>query len=133
MAAPNIVNVTTITGVTSAFSGIALTTVNKGVDGITTVASNPSGSNKVLKINSLVASAIGSTTGVTVEYYDSAAHTGAANTVSVATTVSVPTYSTLVVISKENSIYLPEDTSLGVYGQLNAGTLDVICSFEEIS
>jgi hypothetical protein len=134
MAAPNIVNVTTITGVTSAFSGIAVTTAGRGPLGVTTVASNPASSGKVLKINSLVAAAIGSTTGVTVQYYDNAAHTGAANTVSIAHTASVPTFSSLVVISKENSIYLPENTSLGAFSQQNTGgSIDIICSYEEIS
>ena len=70
MAAPNIVNVTTITGVTSVFSGIAVTTGPRGDVGITTVVSNPSGSGKVLKINTLVATSIGSTTGITLQHYD---------------------------------------------------------------
>jgi len=133
MAAPNIVNVTTITGVTSAFSGIAVTTGPRGAVGITTVVSNPAGSGRVLKINTLVAAAIGDTTGVTVQHYDNAAHTGAATTVSIALTASVPTYSSLVVISKENSVYLQENTSLGAFAQPNAGNLDIICSYEEIS
>jgi len=38
-----------------------------------------------------------------------------------------------VVISKENSIYLEENTSLGVFAQPNTGSLDIVCSFEEIS
>ena len=133
MAAPNIVNVTTITGVTSAFSGIAATTGIKGAVGITTVASNPAGSGKVLKINTLVAAAIGSTTGVTVQHYDDVDHTGAATTVSIAMTASVPTYSSLVLISKDNSVYLQENTSLGAFSQADEGTIDIICSYEEIS
>lgn len=133
MAAPNIVNVTTITGITTFHAGIAATTGGKGALGVTTVLSNASGSGKVLKVNSLVAAAIGTTTGVTLQYYNHAAHTGAGRTVSIAMTASVPTYSSLVVISKENSVYLEENTSLGVFGQANAGTLDVICSYEEIS
>ena len=133
MAAPNIVNVTNITGVTSAFSGIAVTDYGRGNVGITTVVSNPAGSGKVLKINTLVAAAIGSTTGVTIQHYDNAAHTGAATTVSIAMSASVPTYSSLVVISKENSVYLQENTSLGAFAQLAAGNIDIICSYEEIS
>ena len=58
MAAPNIVNVTTITGVTTFHAGIAATTGGKGL-GITTVVSNAASSGKVLKINSLVAAGIG--------------------------------------------------------------------------
>ena len=133
MAAPNIVNVSTITGVTSAFSGIAVTTGIKGAVGITTVASNPSGSGKVLKINTLVAAAIGNTTGVTLQHYDDVDHTGAATTVSIAMTAAVPTYSSLILISKDNSVYLQENTSLGAFAQPDLGNIDIICSYEEIS
>ena len=133
MAAPNIVNVTTITGVTTFHAGIAATTGGKGTAGVTTVVSNGSGSGKVLKINSLSAAAIGSTTGVTLQYFNDINHASAGSTVSIAMTVSVPTFSSLVVISKENSIYLEENTSLGIFCQQNAGTIDVICSYEQIS
>ena len=133
MAAPNIVNVTTITGVTTFHAGIAATTGGRGALGVTTVVSNASASGKVLKINSLVAAGIADTTGVTLQYFNDINHVSASSTVSIAMTVSVPTYSTLVLISKENSIYLEENTSLGVFAQPNAGTIDVVCSYEEIS
>ena len=133
MAAPNIVNVTTITGVTTFHAGIAVTTGGRGDLGITTVVSNAAASGKVLKINSLVAAGIADTTGVTLQYFNDINHVSASSTVSIAMTVSVPTYSTLVLISKENSIYLEENTSLGVFAQPNAGTIDVVCSYEEIS
>ena len=133
MAAPNIVNVTTITGVTTFHAGIAVTTGGNGALGITTVVSNAASSGKVLKINSLVAASIGTTTGVTLQYFNHANHTSAASTVSIGMTLSVPTFSTLAVITKDNSVYLEENTSLGIFGQPNAGTIDVVCSFEEIS
>ena len=133
MAAPNIVNVTTITGVTTFHAGIAATTGGRGALGVTTVVSNAAASGKVLKINSLVAAGIADTTGVTLQYFNDINHVSASSTVSIAMTVSVPTYSTLVLISKENSIYLEENTSLGVFAQPNAGTIDVVCSYEEIS
>ena len=133
MAAPNIVNVATITGVTTYHSGIAVTTGGKGSVGITTVVSNAASSGKVLKINSLSAAAIGSTTGVTLQYFNDVNHIAAASTVSIAMTVSVPTFSSLVVISKDNSVYLEENTSLGIFCQPNAGSIDVVCSYEEIS
>ena len=133
MAAPNIVNVATITGVTTFHAGIAVTAYGKGTAGITTVVSNAAASGKVLKINSLSAAAIGSTTGVTLQYFNDVNHIAAASTVSIAMTVSVPTFSSLVVISKENSIYLEENTSLGIFAQPNTGTIDVVCSYEEIS
>ena len=133
MAAPNIVNVATITGVTTYHSGIAVTTGGKGSVGITTVVSNAASSGKVLKINSLTAAGIGKTTGITLQYFDHVNHASAGSTVSIAMTVSVPLFSSLVVISKENSIYLEENTSLGIFCQPNEGTIDVVCSYEEIS
>ena len=133
MAAPNIVNVATITGVTTFHAGIAATTGGKGALGVTTVVSNAASSGKVLKINSLTAAAIGSTTGVTLQYFDHVNHASAGSTVSLGTIISVPKFSTLVFISKDNSIYLEENTSLGIFAQPNTGTIDVVCSYEEIS
>ena len=133
MAAPNIVNVTTITGVTTFHAGIAVTTGGKGALGITTVVSNAASSGKVLKINSLVAASIGSTTGVTLQYFNDVNHASAGSTVSIGMTLSVPTFSTLAVITKDNSVYLEENTALGIFAQPNAGTIDVVCSYEEIS
>lgn len=133
MAAPNIVNVTTITGVTTFHAGIAVTTGGKGALGITTVVSNAASSGKVLKINSLVAASIGSTTGVTLQYFNDVNHASAASTVSIGMTMAVPTFSTLAVITKDNSVYLEENTALGIFAQPNTGTIDVVCSYEEIS
>ena len=131
MAAPNIVNVATITGVTTYIAGVS--TVGTG-NGISTVVTNAASSGKVIKINCLVATAIGDTTGVTVNHYNSASQfTGAAATVSLASTMTVPTFSSLAVIDKTNSIYLQENEQLAVIAQSNAGTLDVVCSYEEIS
>ena len=131
MAAPNIVNVATITGVTTYIAGVS--TVGAG-NGISTVVTNAASSGKVVKINCLIATAIGDTTGVTVNQYNSASQfTGAGATVSLASTMTVPLYSSLAVIDKTNSIYLQENEQLGVIAQSNAGTLDVGCSYEENS
>ena len=131
MAAPNIVNVATITGITTRIAGISTEIIGAG---ISTVVTNAAASGKVLKINSLVATAIGDTTGISVYLYDSAsAHGGAGSTVSLATTMTVPLYSSLAVIDKSNSIYLEEDSQIGVRAQSNAGDIDVVCSYEDIS
>ena len=131
MAAPNIVNVATITGVTTYIAGVS--TVGAG-NGISTVVTNAASSGKVVKINCLIATAIGATTGVTVNHYNSASQfTGAGATVSLASTMTVPVLSSLAVIDKTNSIYLQEDEQIGVICQSNAGTIDVVCSYEEIS
>ena len=126
-----------ITGITTFIAGI--NTGGTGVaqpintSGVTTIVSNAASSGKVLKINSLVAAGIGASTGITVEIFDKATATGAANTVSIASTISVPTFSSVVIISKENALYLEEDRSLGVYAQPNAGSINVVVAYEEIS
>ena len=131
MAAPNIVNVATITGITTFRGGISTVGASAG---ITTIVTNAASSNKVLKINSLVATAIGDTTGVSVQLFDgAAAHTAAAHTVSLASTMTVPLFSSLAVIDKTNSIYLQEGHQIGCTAQSNAGTIDIVCSYEDIS
>tara|TARA_Y100000361_G_scaffold22703_1_gene17909 strand:- start:24 stop:404 length:381 start_codon:yes stop_codon:yes gene_type:complete len=126
MAAPNIVNVATITGVTTWKAGISTLPGTPSV-----VVSNAASSGKVIKINSIVAVAVGATTGVTVKLYTEAAGAGAS--VAIADTMSVPENSSLAVISKETSLYLEEDKSIAVYKQDAAGDIDVVCSYEDIS
>ena len=137
MAAPNIVNVASITGITTFIAGINTGGTGGPVPintaGVTTILSNASGSGKVLKVNSLVAAGSGTTTGVTVNIYDSATATGAANTVAIGQSIAVPQFSSVVVISKENSIYLEENRSLGVYAEPDRGNIDVVLSYEDIS
>ncbi len=129
MAAPNIVNVSTITGVTTWKAGISTLPGTPSV-----VVSNAASSGKVIKINSIVAVAVGATTGVTVKLYTEAAGAGAS--VAIADTMSVPENSSLAVISKETSLYLEENKSIAVYRQDlggQTGSIDVVCSYEDIS
>ena len=82
----------------------------------------------------MVATAIGATTGVDVNIYNTAGrHNTAISTVSIATTMTVPILSSLAVIDKTNSIYLEEGKQIGVRAQSNAGSLDIVCSYEDIS
>jgi len=134
MAAPNIVNVATITGITTFRAGLSTLGTGDGFKtGVTTIVSNASSSGKVIKINNLSAAAIGTTTGVSVFYHNNATATSAGTTVSIARTVSVPTFSSLVVISKENSFYLEENRCITAVTQTGLGSIDIVCSFEEIS
>ena len=126
MAAPNLVDVATITGITTWKAGI-----NLEAAGVSVIVTNAASSGKVLKVNSLVATSIGTTTGVTTKIFNLAA--GAGNSVSIGTTMAVPTYSSLAVISKEMSIYLQENQSIGVFKQASLGDIDVVCSYEDIS
>ena len=126
MAAPNIVDVATITGITTFKAGI-----NLEAAGVSVIVTNAASSGKVLKVNSLVASSIGATTGVTTKIFNLAA--GAGNSVSIGTTMTVPSFSSLAVVSKEMSIYLQENQSIGVFKQASLGDIDVVCSYEDIS
>jgi hypothetical protein len=124
MTAPNIVNVTTITGKSAV---VDLTTTSA-----TAVVSNAAASGKVFKINSLVVSNVDGTNAadITVSYYSEDDIGGTAT--QIVSTISVPADSSLVVIDKNTSIYLEEDRSIGATASA-ANDLKVLVSFEEIS
>ena len=124
MAAPNIVNVTTITGKSAV---VSLTGTSA-----TLVVENPASSNKVFKINSLVVSNVDGTNAadITISYYSEDNIGGTAT--EIVSTVSVPADASLVVIDKNTSIYLEEDRSIGATAGA-ANDLKVVVSYEEIS
>ena len=124
MAAPNIVNASTITGKTAV---VSLTTTSA-----TSVVSNAASSGKVFKINSLIVSNVDGTSNaeITVSLYSAAAIGGTAT--EICSTVSVPADASLVVIDKNTAIYLEEDKSIGATAG-TASDLKIICSYEEIS
>jgi hypothetical protein len=116
MAAPNIVNVTTITGKTAVQ---AVTTTP------TAIVTNSAASNKVFKINALyIANVDGiNAADITVSVFRSSTSYRIANT------ISVPPDSTLDILSK--SIYLEEADELRLTAGVN-GDLEAVCSYEEI-
>jgi hypothetical protein len=123
MAAPNIVNVTSIIGITTAV-GLSTTAV-------TTFLSNAAASGKVLKINTVVAAGIGTGSGnITVKYHLAAA--GAGTSIALANTITVPTGASLVIIGKDNPIYLEENRSLTAQASV-ANNIAIVCSYEDIS
>ena len=124
MANPNIVNVTDIRGKTAV---VDLTTTNA-----TLVVENAASSGKVFKINSLIVSNVDGTNAadITVSLYSEDNIGGTAT--QIVSTVSVPADASLVVISKDTSIYLEEDKSIGATASA-ANDLKVVCSYEEIS
>ena len=123
MAAPNIVNVTSIIGITTAV-GLSTTAV-------TTFLSNADASGKVLKINTVVAAGIGTGSGnITVKYHLAAA--GAGTSIALANTITVPTGASLVIIGKDNPIYLEENRSLTAQASA-ADNIAIVCSYEDIS
>ena len=117
MAAPNIVNVTTILGKTA---------VQQVTTSATAIVTNTAASGKVFKVNALYVSNVDGTSAadVNVDIFRSS------TAYHVAKTVSVPADATLDVISK--SIYLEEGDSLRLTASANSD-LEAVCSYEEIS
>ena len=117
MAAPNIVNVTTITGK----SAVQIVTTSA-----TAIVTNSASSGKVFKVNALYVSNVDGTNNATVNvdlFRSSTAY-------HIAKTISVPADSTLDVISK--AIYLEEGDSIRLTANANSD-LEAVCSYEEIS
>lgn len=124
MANPNIVNVTTIYGNSSSTS---LTTTSA-----TSLVSNAAASGKVFKINSIVVANVDGTSAadITINVYSQAALGGTA--FPIASTISVPADSTLIVTDKTTSFYLLENQSIGATAG-TASDLVVTASWEEIN
>jgi len=124
MAAPNIVNVSTITG--KSFY-LALSTTSA-----TELVSNAASSGKVFKINMIQVANVDGTNAcdVTVDYHTQDDIGGTAY--SLVSTVSVPADASLVVLDKNTAMYLEEDRSISVTAG-TANDLEVLVSYEEIS
>ena len=124
MAAPNIVDVSTIIGKSAT---VALSTTSQ-----TTLVSNAASSGKVSKINMIqVANVDGANAcDVTVDIHSAAAGGGTAY--SLVSTISVPADASLVALDKNTATYLEEDRSITATAG-TANDLEVIVSYEEIS
>mgnify|MGYP003129050166 FL=1 len=124
MAAPNIVNVSTITGKSAT---VALTSTSA-----TTLVSNAASSSKVFKINMIqVANVDGANAcDVTVDVHSQ--DDGGGTAYSLVSTISVPADASLVVVDKGTALYLEEDKSITATAG-TASDLEVIVSYEEIS
>ena len=124
---PNIVNVTSILGNTS--TNLISSTANPFA---TALVNNASGSNKVYKINSIIAANVDGANNyeITIKIFsqDDLGGTGT----EIASTVTVPADASVVIIDKNTSFYLLEDKSIGaVVGTANK--IVVTCSWEEIN
>ena len=117
MAAPNIVNVATITGKTA---------VQAVGTSATAIVTNSAASGKVFKINALYVSNVDGTNNATVNidlFRSSTAY-------HIAKTVTVPADATIDVMTK--AIYLEEGDSLRLTASA-ASDIEAVCSYEEIS
>lgn len=119
MANPNIVNVTSILGVTLVTSMI--TTAN------TTLLVN-SDSNTVYKINSIQASNILPTSTAVINLQVS----DGTNNRSILSTVDIPSDASLVAVDKNSSFYLTEGYSIKGSSGTNS-SIDLLISYEKIS
>jgi hypothetical protein len=117
MAAPNIVNVSTITGKTA---------VQAVGTSATAIVTNSASSGKVFKVNALLISNVDGTNNasITVDLFRSS------TAYHIAKTVVVPADATVDVLAK--AIYLEEGDSLRLTADV-ASDLEAVCSYEEIS
>ena len=120
MAAPNLVNVTTIFGKTH---GAALDTTTT-----TSLLANSASSGKVYKINSIIVGNVDGTSSadVTISFYNGSTD------FHLAKTVAVPADSTLIVLGKDSPIYLEENHSIRGGASANSD-LEVIISYEDLT
>jgi hypothetical protein len=119
MANPNIVNVAGVLGRTV---GSALST------SAAAIVSNSGGSNKIFKINSIIACNRDGVNNADVTVY--ATLDGSARYI--AYQITVPAKSTLVVMSKDTAIYLEESDSITAFASASSD-IDLIVSYEEIN
>lgn len=119
MATPNLLIANTIIG---------KTTCNVVTTSAVSIVENPSSSNKLLKINTLIISNVDGTNSadITVDFYRSsvARH--------IVKTVSVSADSSFTAIDKNITIYLEEGDSIRLSASAD-GDLEAICSYEEIT
>ena len=122
MAAPNIVNVTSIYGKTAFDSNVATSA--------STTLGNAASSNKLLKINTIVAANIDGTNAADITVYVVQTSTSQVKFY-LAKTISVPADSSLVITSKDTSFYLEEGLRIRANASA-AGDISLMCSYEEL-
>lgn len=131
MAAPNIASLTTITGKT--------TYLTPGGTSAVVLLPNAANSNKVFKINQIVAANVDGTNAVdcTVSIYtNGAVAQGSApsggTAFPIASTISVPADASLIVVDKTTGLYLEEGTSIIVTSG-TASKITFSVSYEDMS
>ena len=124
MAAPNVVNVATITAKSAM---VALSSTAQ-----TTLVSNAASSNKVFKINMIQVANVDATAACDVTIDVHSAASGGGTAYSLISTASVASDAALVVLDKNTALYLEEDRSITATAG-TANDLEVIVSYEEIS
>jgi len=119
MAAPNLVNIATIT----AKSVQALLTTSQ-----VSILENPASSGKVFKINSILAGNIDGTLAATVNVSLDKAGTVLGHF----STIAVPPDSTMILIDRNTAIYLEEDDEIKASASA-VDSIDILINYEELS
>jgi hypothetical protein len=124
MAAPNIVNVGTITAKT-AYLTPANTTAN-------VLLANAASSGKVLKVNMITATNVDGGTAIATTVAVNTAAAGGGTSYPIASTISVPANAALIVTDKSTAFYLEENQSVVVTSGTSSKIAYVV-SYEELS
>lgn len=124
MAAPNVVNVTTITAKTT-YATPSNTSAN-------VLLANQASSGKVFKINLIMAANVDGSSAVDTTVAINTTATGNGTSYPIASTISVPADASLIVSDKSTSFYLEEDKSIVVTSG-TASKITYTVSYEEIS
>ncbi len=123
MAAPNIVNIASMYGRIT-YLAPANTTAN-------TLLSNAASSGLLYRVNTLTATNVTTSPAVTTVSINSAA-SGGGTAYRIAYQITVPAYSSLVLIDKNGYQNLPEDSSIVVTSGTSSA-IEYVCSYDEIS
>jgi|TARA_R100001460_G_scaffold99587_1_gene142869 hypothetical protein len=121
MAAPNLVNVATITA--KSVQATLNTTLT------TEILANASSSGKVFKINTIIVANIDGSSAADASVFITKS---GGSPVAFASTISVPADATLVVIDKNSSLYLEEGDNIEAGASANSD-LTITISYEELS
>lgn len=124
MAAPNIVNVTVITGKTTYLTP-ANTTAN-------VLLANAASSGKVFKVNMIMAANVDGAAAFDTTVAVNTLASGAGTSYPLISTASVPQDASLIVSDKSTSFYLEEDKSIVVTSS-TASKIAYTVSYEEIN
>ena len=123
MANPNLVSPTTINGLTA---GVDLSSTSE-----TAVLTNAASSGKGYRVTSLFVTNVDGTNNaaITLKWYNAASGgTGYA----IASTLTVPADATVVVITREQNLWLPENSRLTATASA-ADDLEIVVSYEDVA
>lgn len=124
MAAPNIVNVATITAKTAQ--------LNPANNTANVLLANAASSGKVLKVNVVFAANVDGAATYQATIAINSAAAGSGTSVAIGSTLDVPAKATIIVSDKSTAFYLEEDKSIVVTSS-TASKIAYTVSYEEIS